>query len=96
MGTRSLTHVREVLPDGKPVVLVTIYRQFDGYPRGQGAEVANFLSGHRIVNGIGTGATPENAFNGPGDLAARLIATLVNDGPGIGNFYILSPGGERR
>jgi len=55
MGTRSLTYVY----DGeKPIVCM--YRQFDGYPTGHGAELAEFLT-------VG-----EN--NGMGCLAAQMIA----------------------
>ena len=39
MGTRSLTFVYE---GEKPIV--NMYRQFDGYPSGHGAELAEFLN----------------------------------------------------
>ena len=34
----------------KPVC--NMYRQFDGYPTGHGAELAEFLNGGRLVNGL--------------------------------------------
>jgi hypothetical protein len=53
MGTRSLTYV---YADASPKVcmpVVCMYRQFDGYPTGHGAELAQFLDGFKIVNGYG-------------------------------------------
>ena len=51
MGTRSLTFVYEKYGQiQKPVV--NMYRQFDGYPKGHGAELAEFLNGGRLVNGL--------------------------------------------
>ncbi len=79
MGTRSLTYVYN---DETP--MLCLYRQFDGYPSGHGAQVAEFLQGRTIVNGYGTG-TPEKASNGMGCLAASLIGLLKE---GIGNIYV--------
>ena len=50
MGTRSLTFVYEKYGD-KQMPIINMYRQFDGYPSGHGAELAEFLDGFRIVNG---------------------------------------------
>ena len=86
MGTRSLTHV----VDEKGATLVTIYSQFDGYPSGMGADLAEFLRGRAIVNGIGAD-TPEKASNGMGCLAASLVASLKD---GIGGIYLEEPGSE--
>lgn len=88
MGTRSLTHV---LDDGTEAVLVTIYRQMDGYPDGHGADLADFLRGRALVNGFGAG-TPEKASNGMGCLAASLVRTLKGDE--IGSIYLEPPGSE--
>ena len=61
MGTRSLTFVYE---DGHPgestPKLVCMYRQYDGYPTGHGAELAEFLL--------------KGEHNGMGCLAASMIA----------------------
>ncbi len=82
MGTRSLTSIRE---DGK--VLVNIYRQFDGYPSGHGAELSRFLNSRTMVNGIsGNG---RSVFNGPGCMAAQLIRHLKGDE--AGNIYVDFP-----
>jgi len=73
MGTRSLTFVYQKYGQvQKPVV--NMYRQFDGYPRGHGAELAEFLNGGRLVNGlIETKTVDEAVYNGMGCLAASMF-----------------------
>ena len=78
MGTRSLTYVYS-----EDTPLINMYRQFDGYPSGHGAELAEFLSGFEIVNGYGE-VKPKLA-NGMGCLAAQLIANFKQS---VGGFYI--------
>lgn len=71
MGTRSLTHFEH---NGE--ILCTVYRQMDGYPEGHGKDLAEFLSGYKIVNGINMEddrVCPKLA-NGMGCLAAQVIA----------------------
>jgi hypothetical protein len=80
MGTRSLTKVY----DEGEIVLV-MYRQMDGYPSGHGAELARFLDGLTIVNGIGIN-TPAKAANGMGCLAAQIVAHFKD---GIGGIYLM-------
>jgi len=70
MGTRSLTFVYD---DAEPVVCM--YRQFDGYPEGHGAELAEFLN---TVEGT----------NGMGDVAALLVAHFKKEPY---NFYLHPP-----
>lgn len=89
MGTRSITRVFETYKSRKTekIVkekLVTIYRQYDGYPSGMGMDLANFLESGKVVNGIG-GNEPQRVFNGSGCLSAQLIAELKE---GAGNVYI--------
>lgn len=79
MGTRSLTYIFN--ENGEP--LVCMYRQFDGYPSGHGADLAHFLNSGRIVNGLG--ADDEYVFNGMGCLAAQMVAHFKN---GPGGFYL--------
>jgi hypothetical protein len=80
MGTRALTFVY----DGeKPIV--NLYRQYDGYPTGHGAELAEFLNGFKIVNGIGAEKT--RIANGMGCLAAQMVAHFKDS---VGGFYIHS------
>lgn len=85
MGTRARVNIIE---DGKP--LVSIYRQFDGYPGGLGAEIAEFCANMRIINGIGN-ETAGTAANGMGCFAAQLIAKLKKE---IGNVYIRDTSNE--
>lgn len=89
MGTRSITRVQE---NGK--TLVAVYRQSDGYLREHGKDLANFLEGRRIVNGIRLG-TEKEVFNGPGCLAANLISFLKSEEFGqAGQFYVYPPDAE--
>lgn len=84
MGTRSLTYVYN---DNNGIVpsepLVCMYRQFDGYPTGHGAELAQFLNHGTLVNGLRL--TDKNVFNGMGCLAAQMIANFKQN---PGNFYL--------
>ena len=83
MGTRCLTFVYEKYGQvQKPVV--NMYRQYDGYPTGHGAELAEFLSAGRMVNGL-DGVGKELQFNGMGCLAAQMVANF-KESPG--GFYI--------
>lgn len=89
MGTRSLSRVFETYKDEKKnkqvkVQLVNMYRQYDGYPSGHGDELAEFLNGGKVVNGIGFGEK-QTVFNGAGCLAAQMIAHFKD---GAGGIYI--------
>jgi hypothetical protein len=90
MGTRSLTFVYESYKTEKGLVvnepIINMYRQYDGYPTGHGAELAEFLSGGRLVNGlIHTETAKELVFNGMGCLAAQLVAHFKQE---AGQFYL--------
>ena len=74
MGTRSLTFVYD--EEGRK--LINMYRQYDGYPSGHGKELAEFLEPITMVNGI---SEARKIANGPGCLAAQLVAHF-KDGPG--------------
>ena len=80
MGTRCLTYVYE---GNSP--LVCLYRQFDGYPSGHGAELGNFLKGIQLGNGIAGKPEMGTFANGMGCLAAQLIAHFKKS---VGGFYI--------
>lgn len=83
MGTRSLT----VVYDENKKPLLNMYRQYDGYPSGHGAELAEFLGDFAaITNGIRVGETRKTA-NGMGCLAAQLIAHFKQE---VGGVYIYS------
>jgi len=79
MGTRSLTFVY----DGDEAI-INMYRQYDGYPSGHGAELADFLGQFTMVNGLGINETRKVA-NGMGCLAAQLVANFKD---GAGQFYL--------
>ncbi len=80
MGTRSLTFVYD---DNE--VIINMYRQFDGYPEGHGAELAEFLTGiDAVTNGIRVGETRRTA-NGMACLAAQLVANFKTE---VGGFYL--------
>jgi len=86
MGTKSLT----VFMDREQETVV-MYRQMDGYLEGHGKDLADFLKGKKIINGIGTDDDAASAFNGMSCLAASVVAEFKN---GIGGIY-LYPAGTR-
>jgi hypothetical protein len=79
MGTRARVNVI----DGNKAIL-SIYRQFDGYPSGLGKEVADFAKKLTIVNGYSSDKAKTQS-NGMGCFAASLVKYLKD---GIGNVYI--------
>ena len=81
MGTRSLTFVYN--EHNEPIL--NLYRQYDGYIAGHGAELAEFLAGKTLVNGYGKEST--DIANGMGCLAASLVAHFKET---VGGFYIHS------
>lgn len=83
MGTRARINVF----DGNEI-LVSIYRQFDGYPSGLGADVAELASGMKVVNGFSSDEQSKQA-NGIGCFAAQLIAKLKDR---VGNVYLRNTG----
>lgn len=88
MGTRSLTFVYDEMygRQRKPKVITNMYRQYDGYPSGHGAELAAFLSQFEMCNGIPVGVPPAKKYaNGMGCLAAQMISNFKE---GAGQFYI--------
>ena len=89
MGTRSLTRVIETWKDDdgkqKQEMLVTMYRQMDGYPSGHGQDLADFLNSGKVVNGISVGEK-QRVFNGAGCMAAQMISHFKGDS--AGGIYI--------
>ena len=80
MGTRAIT---VVYCDSIP--LVNLYRQYDCYPhRGHGQELADFLKGLQLTNGLSLGDNTGWA-NGMGCLAAQLVAHFKQE---AGQFYL--------
>lgn len=83
MGTRSIT---TVVDNGRK--LVTMYRQYDGYPSGHGKELFDFLAPMQVCNGIGTQQSTGKWANGAGCLAAQMIAHFKTE---IGGIYLETP-----
>lgn len=81
MGTRAITKVYD--NDGD--MLISLYRQFDGYQDCHGKELKDFLLKGSLVNGFQSKNQPD--FNGMGCLAAQLISNFKKC---IGNFYVQS------
>jgi len=81
MGTRALTFVYN--EQNEPIL--NLYRQYDGYIAGHGAELAEFLAGKKLVNGFGKESN--DIANGMGCLAASLVANFKET---VGGFYIHS------
>lgn len=86
MGTRSLTVIND--EDGKEIAV--LYRQSDGYPSGHGQELADFLKGFTVGNGLHSD-DPTLYANGMGCLAAQIVAHFKDE---PGGFY-LYPAGSR-
>ena len=84
MGTRSTITFTARYEDGD-VSLVKIYQQYDGYIKGVGYELAEWLNKKKIVNGITYGEDNTNCANGLGCLAAQFIKEFKKD---IGGLYI--------
>ena len=94
MGTRSLTKVITTWKDTdgkkqrKPITCM--YRQYDGYMSGHGVELAEWLSGYTVVNGIPLDKS-EPMFNGMDCLAAQMFAHFKD---GAGGIYCIHPDSE--
>lgn len=90
MGTRSLTYVYESFINDKGQrqnePIMCMYRQFDGYVAGHGAELAEFLTSGKLVNGLSVGQSA--VYNGMGCLAAQLVAHFKKE---PGGFYLHAP-----
>lgn len=80
MGTRALTFVYDENGDR----IINLYRQYDGYPEGHGAELAEFLTTGTLTNGLRMGQTGR-FFNGAGCLAAQLVCNFKEE---AGQFYL--------
>ena len=86
MGTRSLTKVYDRNGD----IICCLYRQYDGYPDGHGAELKEYCKEMAIVNGISAGFAPKTHSNGMDEFAAKLVTHLKNDNL-VGNIYLMPP-----
>ena len=87
MGTRALVDIF----DKDNNVICTIYRQFDGYPDGLGAELEKICNKRTMVNGF---SDPATQANGMGCLAALIVSELKGDQ--CGNVYLYPPNESER
>ncbi|MFA5152590.1 MAG: hypothetical protein WC554_08540, partial [Clostridia bacterium] len=69
MSTRAIARIYN--DDGKSI-LTTMYKHWDGYPEGFGADLKAFVSEFTLVNGIPCGDKRKLA-NGMGCFAAALF-----------------------
>ena len=67
-------------------VEVQVYKHYDGYPSGHPTELAEFLKGFTITNGLGQDTY--QVANGLGCLAAQYIAAFKEQ---PGDLYIENP-----
>jgi hypothetical protein len=72
MGTRSLTILKDAGQEEYDGEIAVLYRQFDGYPRVQGAQILECLGGKTVVNGYNA----DDQINGAGCMAIQLISWL--------------------
>ena len=90
MGTRSLTRVIKRqsgldFAEGHKhpeKACVNMHRHYDGYPKGHGIELAEFLRDFRVVNGLGSQnkwTEHPKIANGYGCLAAFMVAHFKQD-----------------
>jgi hypothetical protein len=92
MGTRSLTFIYDTYKarNGRAVhrPIINLYRQYDGYPSGHGAEIVEFLKQFTMTNGIPVGRdnTERRIANGMGCLAAQFVSAFK--GSDAGQFYL--------
>jgi hypothetical protein len=91
MGTRSLVVFKDANLEPHGGEFAVLYRQFDGYPTGMGADILECFKGKVTVNGYNA----DHQINGPGDMAVQLIAFLkVKNARGFDatlNEYIPKP-----
>lgn len=85
MGTRSLTIIHDDYmkdAEGNPAVLVTLYRQFDGYMVGHGWDLSKFLCSVTRIDGISSDDRGKSPFRigasneMEGDLEAQVRYTF--------------------
>jgi|TARA_R100000908_G_C3729534_1_gene129402 hypothetical protein len=75
MGTRSHTHFQ----DREGTILATMYRQYDGYPRGHGMDIYRYFMDEELDRTFFPNGYPIGNFhgaNGMGDSALQFMAHL--------------------
>jgi hypothetical protein len=84
MATRSSYLITENR-NGEKRKIANVYFHYDGYPEGHPAEVCEWLSQSKLVNGFGEKS--KLIFNGAGCLAAQFVAKFKET---TGNVYLYS------
>ena len=87
MGTRSNTFVKD--EDGK--IICNMYRQYDGYLSGHGADLLSKFGEIKIINGIEMGQTVGTHANGMGCFSAQMVAYFKQK---IGGIYLFGHDGK--
>lgn len=85
MGTHSYIIMR-VKHGEKWEIYCKLYQQYDGYPKGVGMDLLNFLVVKKLVNGFNN--RDQNQANGAGCLFAQIISHFKH---GVGGAYICNP-----
>ena len=67
-------------------VEVQVYKHYDGYPQGHPVDLAKFLNGFKVINGLGMDT--HRMANGLDCLAAQYIAAFKQD---AGDLYVENP-----
>lgn len=83
MGTRSTTKIYVKYPKQEKKLILSLYKQFDGYLEGWGKEMKDFFKSGKVVNGLPLDRS-ERLFNGTGCFATQLIANFKTE---PGNLY---------
>jgi hypothetical protein len=81
MSTRAIARIYD---DGGTTVLTTMYKHWDGYPEGFGADLTEFAAQFKLVNGIPVGSK-ERLANGMGCFAASMVKEFKQE---AGDVYI--------
>ena len=92
MATRSLVRFAErkegvSFSEHPERIEVQVYKHYDGYPEGHPVNLARFLKGFNIVNGVPY-PEPDRIANGLGCLAAQYVAAFKEQ---PGDLYIENP-----
>ena len=80
MSTNSITRVWDNCK-----IIVTVYKHYDGYPEAYGLDLAKFLKGYKIVNGLPLNTENVKIANGMKCRATQIIAHFKTSS---GDVYI--------
>ena len=83
MGTRSTIKIYDEVR-----LILSLYKQFDGYIEGLGNDLKKFIKSKTFINGFNED-NAETSFNGIGCFALQLVCKFKD---GIGGLYATSEG----